>query len=114
MGRRSQRKEGARQLLPRPAAARTATVVTLDAEAAALRELHQSLAQSPRIQLKALAMWVTIHARQIVVRLHLERAPLWDAEHVPATPQTVARPHASRAASTAWRMTPTLPVASKV
>src|SRR5262249_55460593 len=33
---------------------------------------------------------------------------------LPATPQTVASPHASRAASTAWRMTATLPVAPNV
>ena len=32
----------------------------------------------------------------------------------PATPATVHSPQPIRAASTAWRMTPTLPVASKV
>ena len=33
---------------------------------------------------------------------------------LPATPIIVATPHASRAASTAWRITFTLPVASNV
>src|SRR5437660_6440612 len=37
-----------RSLLPRPAAPRTATLVSLDAETAALRELRQSLSRSPR------------------------------------------------------------------
>ena len=33
---------------------------------------------------------------------------------LPATPATVQRPQPMRAASTAWRITATLPVASKV
>jgi L-histidine N-alpha-methyltransferase len=48
MARRSPRRDAGRNLLPRASAARTATVVTLDAETAALRELRLSLSRSPR------------------------------------------------------------------
>ena len=48
MARRSPRRDTGRDLLPKAAVARTATVVTLDAEAAALRELRLALWRSPR------------------------------------------------------------------
>jgi L-histidine N-alpha-methyltransferase len=47
MGRHSPRRVSGRQLLPRPAAARTAAVVDLGAEAAAVRELRDALSRSP-------------------------------------------------------------------
>lgn len=48
MDRRSPARRVRRTLLPRPSAARTATLVSLDAESAALRELRDGLARSPR------------------------------------------------------------------
>jgi L-histidine N-alpha-methyltransferase len=47
MARRSARRQSGRPLLPRPVATRTADVVALDAEPAALRELRQSLLRRP-------------------------------------------------------------------
>lgn len=46
--RRSDSRARGAHFLPRPAAARTATVVNLDAESAALGELREGLARSPR------------------------------------------------------------------
>ncbi len=48
MQRRSPASRTRRSLLPRPSSPRTATLVSLDAEAAALRELRESLTRNPR------------------------------------------------------------------
>src|SRR5207248_1685087 len=48
MPRRSPVRRESRTLLPRAAFARTATLVTLDAESQALAELRQALSRSPR------------------------------------------------------------------
>ena len=48
MDRRSPLRRDSRRVLPQPASPRTATLVSLDAEAAAVRELQKALARSPR------------------------------------------------------------------
>src|SRR6266481_144854 len=48
MQRRSPARRTRRSLLPRPSSPRSATLVSLDAETAALRELRESLSRNPR------------------------------------------------------------------
>ena len=90
--------------------------VELKDEAGVLRRLKAkgddaNLGPTPDTRYRFVAQAPSNLTRRPVIR---NRGTISSISPLPATPHIVARPHASRADSTAWRMTETRPVASNV